>query len=190
MSVVEVPPPGTEDVWRLISAAWADLGGSPSPDDVAAAVVRLLRHRPAAEIAAFAQPLWDLLAVSYRVDLWAAAYLINGGASDDGFEYFRGWLIAQGRETFERALADPDSLAVHPAVVAAAAEGEDLECEDMLGVVWDAHRAATGGADLPADSFVIRYPDLGPDWEFDFDDEDEMRRRLPRLMALYDEEDA
>ncbi|MEV4139673.1 DUF4240 domain-containing protein [Dactylosporangium sp. NPDC049742] len=191
MSTAEVSPlsPGVDDVWRLISTARADLGGSPSSDDVAAAVVRLLRSRPAADIAAFEQPLWDLLAVSYRADLWAAAYLINGGASDDGFDYFRGWLIGQGRETFERALADPDSLATHPAVVAAAAEGEDLEGEDMLGVVWDAHRAATGGVDLPAGSCAIRYPDLDPDWEFDFDDEAEMRRRLPRLMALYDGEE-
>ena len=38
--------------------------------------------------------------------LWDAAYLINGGCSDDGFDYFRGWLVDQGRETFERCLAE------------------------------------------------------------------------------------
>ncbi|MEV0567096.1 DUF4240 domain-containing protein [Dactylosporangium sp. NPDC050588] len=191
MSTAEVSPlsPGVDDVWRLISAARADLGGSPSSDDVAAAVVRLLRSWPAADIAAFEQPFDELVAVSYRAGLWAAAYVINGGASDDGFEYFRGWLIAQGRETFERALADPDSLATHPAVVAAAAECDGLECEDVLAVVWQAYRDRTGGEELPARAFTIRYPDLDPDWEFDFDDEAEMRRRLPRLMALYDEEE-
>lgn len=44
----------------------------------------------------------------------AAASLILGGCSDDGFEYFRGRLIAQGREVFERSVADPDSLADLP----------------------------------------------------------------------------
>ena len=39
------------------------------------------------------------------------AFIVNGGASDDGFDYFRGWLIAQGREVFEGTLAKPDSLA-------------------------------------------------------------------------------
>jgi hypothetical protein len=34
--------------------------------------------------------------------MWVAAYLMNGGCSDDGFDYFRGWLIAQGRTTLEQ----------------------------------------------------------------------------------------
>jgi hypothetical protein len=36
--------------------------------------------------------------------------LINGGMSDDGFTDFRYWLISRGRDVYERALADPDSL--------------------------------------------------------------------------------
>ncbi|MDR2636789.1 MAG: DUF4240 domain-containing protein [Zoogloeaceae bacterium] len=45
-------------------------------------------------------------------DLWAVADLLNAGrCSDDCFEYFRCWLISQGRETFERALNNPDNLA-------------------------------------------------------------------------------
>ena len=49
---------------------------------------------------------------SYRWDLWSAAYLANGGCSGDGFDYFRGWLIGQGRTAYETVLADPDALAV------------------------------------------------------------------------------
>lgn len=48
---------------------------------------------------------------SYRWDLWGAAYVAKGGASDDGFEYFQRWLISRGRTDFERVLADPDALA-------------------------------------------------------------------------------
>ena len=48
---------------------------------------------------------------AYTVDLWGAAYTINGGASDDGFYYFRCWLIGMGRQVYEAALDNPDSLA-------------------------------------------------------------------------------
>ena len=43
--------------------------------------------------------------------LWNAASLMCGGCSDDGFIDFQAWLIAQGREVYLAALADPDSLA-------------------------------------------------------------------------------
>jgi len=33
------------------------------------------------------------------------------GCSDDSFDYFRGWLIAQGKDVYLAALHDPDSLA-------------------------------------------------------------------------------
>jgi hypothetical protein len=55
----------------------------------------------------------------YRYDLWAAAYLIGGGCSDDGFIDFRAGLIAQGRDWYQKAVASPDSLAGHPAVAGA-----------------------------------------------------------------------
>ncbi|WP_420122080.1 DUF4240 domain-containing protein [Nakamurella sp.] len=47
---------------------------------------------------------------AYSWDLWAAGYLIQGGMSDDGFEDFRSWLIAHGRDIYVRALAEPDSM--------------------------------------------------------------------------------
>lgn len=169
-------------MWRLVEQARAD--GAEDAEAVAERMTALLATRDPADIVAFAQPLWDLLAVSYRADLWAAAYLVNGGASDDGFDYFRGWLIAQGRETFEQTLANPDSLAANPIVIQAAEEGEDLECEDILGVAWDAHLSATG-QELPAAAFTIIYPELDPAWTFDFDDHAELTRRLPRLSALH-----
>ncbi len=39
-------------------------------------------------------------------DLRAAAFPINGGASDDGFDYFRDWLIAKSEEVFEGKTAE------------------------------------------------------------------------------------
>ena len=72
------------------------------------------------------------MADSYRSSLWAAAYVINAGCSDDGFGYFRGWLMFQGRETFGQAVADPDSLADLAAVRLAIANQAIAECESAL----------------------------------------------------------
>jgi hypothetical protein len=48
---------------------------------------------------------------AYSYNLWGAAYVIHGGCGDDTFNDFRSSLISRGRASFERALADPDSLA-------------------------------------------------------------------------------
>jgi len=49
--------------------------------------------------------------LSYKDRLWAGSYVINRGCYDDSFDYFRGWLTAQGKDVFLNALRDPDSLA-------------------------------------------------------------------------------
>ncbi|RKN42649.1 DUF4240 domain-containing protein [Micromonospora endolithica] len=170
----------TDQFWQLIDRARS--GGGGEPDAVAARTVALLAQLPPEEITGYAQHQSRVLAASYRVDLWGAAYLINGGASDDGFAYFRGWLMTQGRDVFAGAVADPDSLAELPKVRAAALSGEEFECEDMLAAPWEAYRKATA-TDLPAAPAAAREPDLNDFW--DFDDEEEARRRLPRLAALF-----
>ncbi|MCB5164060.1 DUF4240 domain-containing protein [Streptomyces bambusae] len=173
-----------EQFWKLIDEARAQEPAGADGDAVARRASALLAVLPVAEITATQQVLWDLLGESYRGPLWAAAHLVNGGCSDDGFDYFRGWLILQGREAFERAVADPDTLATLPQIRAAAPTGCELECERALALAWDAHRARTG-ADLPAGAFTISYPALDPAWAFDFDDTAELSRRLPALARLY-----
>jgi hypothetical protein len=63
------------------------------------------------EVTGFYRELRSARARANDWNLWAAAYLALGGASDDSFLDFRNWLISHGRETYERVLADPDSLA-------------------------------------------------------------------------------
>lgn len=170
-----------EQFWELIEKARGQVPDTMAGSDVAGHASALLARCSGREITAAQQTLWHLMADSYQNPLWAAAYVVNGGCSDDGFDYFRGWLIAQGRTVFERVLADPDTLAGLPGVRTAAAEGIDLDCEDMLNIGWNAHQRATGQK-LPADAVTIRYPDLDPAWNFNFDDREEMAR--PALTAL------
>jgi len=98
-----------EDIfWQLIADSKQPSGGD--SDAQVAALRERLQSLPESEIVEFDSLLHVQLDRSYHRDLWAAAYVINGGCSDDGFDYFRAWLIAQGRELFERALQDPESL--------------------------------------------------------------------------------
>ncbi|WP_405853696.1 DUF4240 domain-containing protein [Streptomyces sp. NBC_00090] len=172
-----------QQFWQLIEAARNQASNPNDGEAVAREATSLLASRPVEEIVAAEQVLRDLMVDSYTNPLWAAAHIANGGCSDDGFDYFRGWLIAQGREVFEHVVADPDALAELPIVQASAADGRDLEGEDMLGIVWNAHISATGDQ-LPTSPPTIRYRELDPTWNFDFDDHGEMTRRLPRLAAL------
>ncbi|GAB3159509.1 DUF4240 domain-containing protein [Micromonospora sonneratiae] len=170
----------TDDFWTLIDQARTGADGD--VEAVAERATALLAARDVDDIAGFDRHLRRVLAASYRVDLWGAAYLINGGCSDDGFDYFRGWLITQGRATFAKAVAEPDSLAELPVIRQAAVTGEEFDAEAMLSIADDAYRRATA-SDLPADPNPVPVPELGEFW--DFDDEDEVRRRLPRLAALF-----
>ena len=51
-----------------------------------------------------------LLYETYNSDMWCAGYIMNGGCSDDGFEYFRNWVISRGKEVYYNAKQNPDSL--------------------------------------------------------------------------------
>lgn len=159
-----------DDSWRLIE----DAGSGGDPDEQAEAIETQLAERSPEEILDFERHLSELQASSYTWELWGAAYLINGGCSDDGFDYFRGWLIAQGRSVYEKALEDPDSLADLPDLE------EDVECEDILYVASSAYESVTGTA-MP--NVPVSLPDLGDGW--DFDDDAEMKKRYPKLFAKF-----
>lgn len=165
--------------WKLIDESRAAAGGDVDEQ------CRVLEDR-LAELAPDQIPVWDAYFSAWvgalaLEKLWGAAYLFNGGCSDDGFEYFRRWVVGQGREVAVAAMHDPDSLAEQ-----LAGHDEGVEAEGMAAA-WEAYERATGET-LPLDSpaVTIDTPAV-EDWEagFDFeDDHDELERRLPRIAEL------
>ncbi|MFI1652288.1 DUF4240 domain-containing protein [Streptomyces avidinii] len=158
-----------QQFWQLIEAARNQASNPNDGEAVAREATSLLASRPAEEIVAAEQVLWDLMVDSCSNPLWAAACLANGGCSDDGFDYFRGWLIAQGCEVFERVVADPDALAELPIVQASAADGVDLAgirtvLEEQLGDVPGVHperrqvRTVSGAIPRRRDTSAIECP--------------------------------
>jgi hypothetical protein len=123
------------------------------------------------EIESFQVHFDELHALAYRWDLWGAAFIMEGGCSDDGFMDFRYALIALGREWFEAALKDPDSLC--------GADG--LVSNELYGyAARKAYERASGHA-MPSRVRARPTEPAGEHW--DFSDERENRRRLPRISA-------
>src|SRR5207302_834066 len=123
--------------WSLIEAAKKESGGD--VEEQAGVVARKLAQYTAEEIVEFDKILDKQMASSYTRELWAACYILNGGCSDDGFDYFRGWLISQGEVVFNYALQDPQSLADIDLP-----EDDNLEGESILYAAWTAYEERTG----------------------------------------------
>src|ERR687887_129997 len=119
-----------DEFWAMIDAAGAAAGGE--VELYGDTLRRVLTPLPPEELISFDSLFARHLDRAYLWELWGAAYLINGGCSDDCFVYFRAWLIMQGRDVYERALSDPDALAG-----VCDEPGEEAKCEDVLYVAGE-----------------------------------------------------
>lgn len=97
------------EFWELVDATREGAEGDPE-EQADLLVERLLQTDPDS-VLDFARHFESRYNRAYRWDLWGAAWVLLDGASDDAFDFFRCWLIGQGREVFEGAVHDPDSLA-------------------------------------------------------------------------------
>jgi hypothetical protein len=157
------------DFWGLIHAAIRQCR-----DDVwqrAAALEDALADLDAPVIESFHQHFWELMDESYRGDLWSVISFLDGGCGNDGFDYFRGWLIAQGEEVFRAVMARPGWLGPY-------IQWQDCAacCEAMLDVSYKAYERRTGIRDFGADRAAIHRELKGP-----LLSEDELRRRFPEV---------
>jgi hypothetical protein len=139
-----------------------------------------LRTLPPDQIAAFNDRFWEVHQRAYRWDLWGAAYWLHGGCSDDGFIDYRACLISLGKDLFQRVLNDPDTIADlvdRPDVPYMQAEGFQY----IAGRVYE---EKTGKSMPLGESSGIDEPEGE---KFDFDDEEVMSERFPKLLAKFPE---
>ncbi|MEW4452069.1 DUF4240 domain-containing protein [Bremerella sp. JC817] len=177
----------TEDqFWKLIetsrAAALEGLGESFSEDDLfdahLASLETELSKLSHAALGEFITLFQQKKIEAYRWDLWGAAYWLFGGCGDDSFSDFRSNLISLGRSVFEIAINDPDQLA--PTM-----KRKDLPymlSEGFQDVAFDvAEELGVSELDLE----FPPYPSDPAGEEFDFDDDDEMARLYPQLVAAF-----
>lgn len=123
------------------------------------------------EIKSFDEIYFNQIIRAYRWDLWGAAYVINGGCSDDCFRYFCDFLISEGKEVFESALKNPESLA----------ELDDMEAElEEFGYVALELYEEKAGSEMPDNSIPYPQEPVGDQW-----DEDGIEKLYPKLAEKY-----
>jgi hypothetical protein len=113
---------------------------------------------------------------AYTWSLWGAANVIEDGCSDDCFRDFRGYVISLGRDPYERALRNPDSLA------SVAADAETGDWENADDVAPDAYSSVTGN-DFPLSDSDLSGRPSGK--SLDLGSRAALARRYPRLAARF-----
>ncbi|MFE1755409.1 DUF4240 domain-containing protein [Streptomyces anandii] len=119
---------------------------------------------------------------AYRWDLWGAAWVLLDGASDDAFDFFRCWLIGQGREVFEGALHDPDSLAD---LLVDFDEEIDGDGEELGYAADEAYEQLTGT--VAPDLGIPPAPAEPEGTPLDFENDRQLAERYPRLWERFRE---
>ena len=163
--------------WRLIASSRKKARGD--LDTQVNALREQLQQLAPEEIVQFDRIFRAYWARAYTWDLWAAAYLIGGGCSDDGFLDFRGWLISKGEKVYEAALKDPESLVK----VVKESDG-DCQYEGFQYVASQAWEQRTGkGMNAFPDSGVWQAAKpAGEPWSEEGDD---LQRRFPKLWKKF-----
>ena len=148
-----------------------------------------LSKKPIIDIIAFDAILNKHYAASYTSDLWAAAYIMMGGCSDDCFDYFRAWLLYLGKDDYYAAIEDPETLL--PLLKTLEHQEEMPQLEEFLSVAAEAYEEKTG---QDFDEYLKLYDqliqeDYHRDIDLDWDEEDEegLQEMFPKLWEAYGE---
>jgi hypothetical protein len=162
-----------EDFWEILDAAQsaAEFDRAALP----AALREQLEELDEEGVLAFVRHFHDLRADAYRHELWAAAWIAGGGASDEDFSDFRDWLIALGRQPYEHALRDVESLLDH-----APGDLADPFDPDVRHVAPDLFTELTGDP-VPPDALRPDPPQpAGRPWK-----PEDLPRRFPKLWETF-----
>lgn len=184
-----------DEFWELIQTSFRE--GKWSTDQQMEILTDKLSNYSQDEIIKFASIYHIYDREAYKKKLWAAAYVMNGGCSDDCFDYFRGWLISRGEEPYLNALKDPDSISG----LDIAPDCDYFENETMLSIPLVAFNRNIGTNDInvyyerlkqyeldPAETFhIVDAIDFGEDIDVDWneDDEENLKSLVPKLYEKY-----
>ncbi|MGV4985039.1 DUF4240 domain-containing protein [Streptomyces sp. NPDC001709] len=168
------------EFWELIDATREAAEGDPE-EQADVLVDRLLQLDPDL-VLDFARHFEARYNRAYRWDLWGAASVLLDGASDDAFDFFRCWLIGQGREVYEGALHDPDSLAE---LLGEFDEEIDGDGEELGYAADEAYEQLTGT--VAPDLGIAPAPAEPEGTPVDFENDRALAERFPQLWDRFRE---
>lgn len=165
--------------WSIIDSS---LRQTSAQDDQEEFLIEEIGKLTPTEMIGFRLRTDKLLYDTYNSEMWCAGYIMNGGCSDDGFEYFRNWVISRGKDAYYKAKQNPDSL-----ISEVNESAEVYDFESFWYVALEAFEQKTG-ADLydyiDNDNFKTKegfYPQFEFTWRED--DPESMKKICPRLFA-------
>ena len=173
-----------EQFWAIVQTAVDEAGDD--EDEYLEVVKRELSKLSLKEMIGFRLRTDKLLYDSYTSEMWCAGYLMNGGCSDDGFEYFRLWVISRGRKVYEAAMANPDNLIDY---IDDDAEMDFFEFELFWYVALEAFEEVVDAElydYIDDENFKTRegnYPNFEFNWEED--EPESMQKLCPRLFEKF-----
>ncbi len=162
--------------WKMIDRSRKQADGD--LDEQLEHLRSLVEQLEVAEIVEFGRIFKEYEIKAYTWDLWAAAYIMGGGCSGDGFSDFRGWLISRGENVYEAALSDPESL------VQVASDADECLYEGFQYVAFQVWENKTGKKvfEYPRDDLTHPREPAGEPWSEDGDD---LRQRFPKLWKRF-----
>lgn len=177
------------------SQFWMMIEEMPDKDDPLVWLVQELSKKTEDEIADYEIQFQTAFNKSYTSNLWGAAYVIMGGCSDDSFDFFRGWLIAQGKKVFVETIENPEYLASY---IPEENDEEEIipELEEMISVGYNAFAIKKTGEMEWNDSLWEEFDTLVStrantppfdEIELDWEDEDDLKDRFPILWERFGE---
>ncbi|MEU8969530.1 DUF4240 domain-containing protein [Streptomyces monashensis] len=166
------------EFWELIDASREGAEGD-AEEQADLLVDRLLQLEPDL-VLDFARHFEARYNRAYRWDLWGAAWVLLDGASDDAFDFFRCWLIGQGREVFEGGLHDPDTLAD---LLGEFDEEIDGDGEELGYAADEAYEQLTGT--VAPELGIAPAPAEPEGTSIDFENEAVLSERYPKLWDRF-----
>jgi hypothetical protein len=163
--------------WNIVDSS---VKNTKNQDDQERFLVKAIEKLTPKQIIGFRLRTDKLLYDTYNSEMWCAGYIMNGGCSDDGFEYFRNWIISRGKDTYYKAKENPDSL------ISEFIENEEYyEFESFWYVALTAFENKTGKElyDYIADDFKTNEGNY-PNFEFTWKEEEPetMKAICPKLF--------
>lgn len=166
------------EFWELVDTTREAAEGDPE-DQADLLVERLVQLDPDA-VLDFARHFESRYNRAYQWDVWGAAWVLLDGAGDDVFDFFRCWLIGQGREVYEGAVHDPDSLAD---LLDDFDEEVDGDGEELGYAADEAYEQLTGA--VAPDLGIPSAPPEPEGSPVDFENEAVLAERYPRLWERF-----
>jgi hypothetical protein len=167
--------------WEIIAKTLANSDDEKKQEEF---LVREIAKLSPEEIVGFRLRTDKFLYDTYNPEMWCAGYIMNGGCSDDGFEYFRNWVISRGKETYYSAKENPDNL-----INEVLDDKDEYEFESFWYVALDAFKEKTGEElyDYIDDENFTTKEGNYPNFEFNWteDDAESMKRICPKLFEKF-----